>query len=62
MSHAWYTFSATASRTAPLADLLVGNRVTANAVAWSLTSIVFQLGGTGAVLFFFARDDWFGPN
>jgi hypothetical protein len=44
MSHAWYTFSATASRSAPLADLLVGNRVTANAVAWSVSSIVFLLG------------------
>ena len=43
-------------------DELAGNRVTANAVTWSLISICFLLGGTGAVLFFFGRYDWLGWN
>jgi nitric oxide reductase subunit B len=43
-------------------DELAGNRLTADAVIWSVISIVFLLGGTGAVLFFFGRYDWLGWN
>jgi nitric oxide reductase subunit B len=39
---------------------LAGNHVTADAVTWSVISIVFLLGGTGLVLFFFGRYDWLG--
>ena len=39
---------------------MAGNSVTADAVAWSVISIIFLLGGTGMVLFFFGRYDWLG--
>ncbi len=39
---------------------LAGNSVTADAVAWSVISIIFLLGGMGIVLFFFGRYDWLG--
>ncbi|HXR34766.1 MAG TPA: cbb3-type cytochrome c oxidase subunit I [Candidatus Binataceae bacterium] len=39
---------------------LAGNQVTADAVTWSAISIIFLLGGTGLVLFFFGRYDWLG--
>jgi nitric oxide reductase subunit B len=39
---------------------LAGNHVTADAVTWSVISIIFLLGGTGVVLFFFGRYDWLG--
>jgi nitric oxide reductase subunit B len=39
---------------------LAGNSVTADAVTWSVISIIFLLGGMGVVLFFFGRYDWLG--
>lgn len=39
---------------------LAGNHVTANAVAWSVISIIGLLGGTGIILFLFGRYDWLG--
>jgi nitric oxide reductase subunit B len=39
---------------------LAGNSVTADAVTWSVISIIFLLGGMGIVLFFFGRYDWLG--
>jgi nitric oxide reductase subunit B len=39
---------------------LAGNSVTAEAVTWSVISIIGLLGGTGLVLFFFGRYDWLG--
>lgn len=39
---------------------LAGNQVTADAITWSVISILFLLGGTGVVLFFFGRYDWLG--
>ncbi len=39
---------------------LAGNSVTAEAVTWSVISIIALLGGTGLVLFFFGRYDWLG--
>ncbi len=41
-------------------DPLAGNSITADAVAWSVISIIFLLGGMGIVLFFFGRYDWLG--
>jgi nitric oxide reductase subunit B len=67
---AWTAWTATANRPGKSysytnnwpPDLLAGNRVTADAVTWSVISIVFLLGGMGAVLFFFGRYDWLGWN
>ncbi len=39
---------------------LAGNSLTAEAVTWSVISIIALLGGTGLVLFFFGRYDWLG--
>lgn len=39
---------------------LAGNAVTAEAVTWSVVSIIFLLGGIGLILFFFGRYDWLG--
>ena len=39
---------------------LAGNSVTADAVTWSVISVIFLLGGMGVVLFFFGRYDWLG--
>ncbi len=39
---------------------LAGNRLSAEAVTWSVISIIALLGGTGLVLFFFGRYDWLG--
>jgi nitric oxide reductase subunit B len=39
---------------------LAGNYVTADAVTWSVVSIIFLIGGTGLVLFFFGHYDWLG--
>jgi nitric oxide reductase subunit B len=39
---------------------LAGNRLTADAVTWSVISIIGLLGGTGLVMFFFGRYDWLG--
>ena len=41
---------------------LVGNQVTADAVVWSVISIIFLLGGIGLVLFFFGRYDLAGMD
>jgi nitric oxide reductase subunit B len=41
-------------------DPLAGNTVTADAVTWSVISIIALLGGAGAVLYFFGRYDWLG--
>ena len=39
---------------------LAGNFITANAITWSVISIVGLLGGTGLILYFFGRYDWLG--
>ncbi len=64
----WTAWTATATR--PGADYsytnnwppdrLVGNSVTAEAVTWSVISIIGLLGGTGVILFLFGRYDWLG--
>jgi nitric oxide reductase subunit B len=41
---------------------LAGNFVTADAVTWSVISIIGLLGGTGLVFFLFGRYDWLGWN
>src|SRR4030095_5595815 len=41
-------------------DPLAGNTVTADAVTWSVISIIALLGGAGPVLYFFGRYDWLG--
>ena len=65
---AWTAWTATANR--PHRDYsytnnwppepIAGNSLTADAVAWSVISIIFLLGGMGIVLFFFGRYDWLG--
>jgi nitric oxide reductase subunit B len=65
---AWTAWTATATR--PGADYsytndwppdpLAGTSVTAEAVTWSVISIIGLLGGTGVILFFFGRYDWLG--
>ncbi len=42
------------------AEPLVGNFVTADAMAWSVISIISLLGGTGVILYFFGRYNWLG--
>ncbi|HLI80907.1 MAG TPA: cbb3-type cytochrome c oxidase subunit I, partial [Candidatus Binataceae bacterium] len=67
---AWTAWTATANRPGQSysytnnwpPDPLAGNVLTANAVTWSVISILFLLGGTGAVLYFFGRYDWLGWN
>jgi nitric oxide reductase subunit B len=39
---------------------LAGNFITADAITWSVISIIGLLGGTGLVLYFFGRYDWLG--
>lgn len=39
---------------------LAGNTVTADAITWSVISIIGLLGGSGLVFFFFGRYDWLG--
>lgn len=39
---------------------LAGNYLTAEAITWSVISIIALLGGTGVILFFFGRYDWLG--
>ncbi len=39
---------------------LAGNSVTAEAITWSVISIIALLGGSGVILFFFGRYDWLG--
>ncbi len=65
---AWTAWTATANR--PGRDYsytnnwppeaLVGNSLTADAVTWSVISIIFLLGGAGVILYFFGRYDWLG--
>jgi nitric oxide reductase subunit B len=65
---AWTAWTATANRPGRTESYtnnwppepLAGNFVTANAVTWSVVSIIGLLGGTGLVLFFFGRHDWLG--
>ena len=42
------------------AEPLAGNFVTADAMAWSVISIISLLGGTGVILYFFGRYNWLG--
>jgi nitric oxide reductase subunit B len=39
---------------------LAGNFVTADAITWSVISIIGLLGGIGIILYFFGRYDWLG--
>ncbi|HWR52858.1 MAG TPA: nitric-oxide reductase large subunit [Bryobacteraceae bacterium] len=39
---------------------LAGNTVTADAMTWSVISIIFLLGGAGVIFYFFGRHDWLG--
>jgi nitric oxide reductase subunit B len=39
---------------------LAGNSITADAITWSVISIIGLLGGTGLILWFFGRYDWLG--
>ena len=39
---------------------LAGNFITADAITWSVISIIGLLGGTGLILYFFGRYDWLG--
>jgi len=39
---------------------LAGNFITADAMAWSVISIISLLGGTGVILYFFGRYNWLG--
>jgi nitric oxide reductase subunit B len=39
---------------------LAGNLVTADAIVWSIISIIALLGGTGLVFYLFGRYDWLG--
>jgi nitric oxide reductase subunit B len=41
-------------------DPLAGNFITADAITWSVISIIGLLGGTGLILYFFGRYDWLG--
>mgnify|MGYP000903446408 FL=1 len=65
---AWTAWTATAARPGKdysythnwPPDQLAGNTVTAEAVTWSVISIIGLLGGTGIILFLFGRYDWLG--
>jgi nitric oxide reductase subunit B len=65
---AWTAWTATADRPGTTSSYtndwppepLAGNSVTAEAVTWSVISIIGLLGGIGVVLFFFGRYDWLG--
>lgn len=39
---------------------LAGNALTADAITWSVISIIGLLGGTGLILYFFGRYNWLG--
>ena len=39
---------------------LAGNAITAEAITWSVLSIIGLLGGTGLVFYLFGRYDWLG--
>jgi nitric oxide reductase subunit B len=65
---AWTAWTATANRPGHNysytnnwpPDPLAGNFLTADAVTWSVISIISLLGGTGLVFYFFGRYDWLG--
>jgi nitric oxide reductase subunit B len=64
----WAAWTATANRPGSNASYtndwppepLAGNRVTAEAITWSVVSIIGLFAGTGIVFFFFGRYDWLG--
>jgi nitric oxide reductase subunit B len=41
-------------------EALAGNFITADAIPWSVISIIGLLAGTGLILFSFGRYDWLG--
>ena len=65
---AWTAWTATANRPGQTysytnnwpPEPLAGNFITADAVTWSVISIIGLLGGTGLILYFFGRYDWLG--
>ena len=65
---AWSAWTATANRPGQTysytnnwpPEPLAGNFITADAVIWSVISIIGLLGGTGLILYFFGRYDWLG--
>ena len=65
---AWTAWTATANRPGYTysytsnwpPEPLAGNFVTADAIIWSIISIIALLGGTGLVFYFFGRYDWLG--
>jgi nitric oxide reductase subunit B len=65
---AWTAWTATANRPGHNysytnnwpPEPLAGNFITADAITWSVISIIALLGGTGLVLYFFGRYDWLG--
>jgi nitric oxide reductase subunit B len=65
---AWTAWTATANRPGHTysytnnwpPEPLAGNFITANAITWSVISIIGLLGGTGLILYFFGRYDWLG--
>jgi nitric oxide reductase subunit B len=65
---AWTAWTATANRPGHSysytnnwpPEPLAGNFITADAITWSVISIIALLGGTGLILYFFGRYDWLG--
>jgi nitric oxide reductase subunit B len=65
---AWTAWTATANRPGRNysytnnwpPEPLAGNVITADAITWSVISIIGLLGGTGLILYFFGRYDWLG--
>ncbi len=65
---AWTAWTASAQRPGYTASYtnnwppepLVGNTLTADAVTWSVISIIALLGGAGVVFYLFGRHDWLG--
>ncbi len=65
---AWTAWTATANRPGQSysytnnwpPEPLAGNFITADAIIWSVISIIGLLGGTGLILYFFGRYDWLG--
>jgi hypothetical protein len=65
---AWTAWTATANRPGYSysytnnwpPEPLAGNFITADAITWSVISIIGLLGGIGLILYFFGRYDWLG--
>lgn len=65
---AWTAWTATANRPGYSysytnnwpPEPLAGNFITADAITWSVISIIGLLGGTGLILYLFGRYDWLG--